>query len=764
MSPRAPALERWERVHDALQDALDRNPAARVLFLGGIARHDPDLYQEVESLIRASAEGGAFDALVDRFVVDGEAVESLPSRIGAYRPIRLLARGGMGAVYLAERGDGVYEQRVAIKVLPAGTRADLHSRFLAERRIVARLHHPNIARLLDGGTTQDGLPYLVLEYVDGEPLATFCDRSRLSIERRVRLFLDVCAAVSYAHASLVVHRDIKPANVLVTTVQDTNAPCVKLLDFGIARLLDDDASADSAVRTRTGLRLLTPDYAAPEQVRGEAITTATDVWQLGVLLYELVSGRKPHASPDGTLRHIEHEICDRTPTRPSVAFLAPARGQQRADATGSVLSSDAATIAAARASSPKRLAHTLAGDLDTIVLHALAKEADRRYASVEAFAADVRRYLEGRPVLARPDTFVYRAGKFVRRNRASVVVALTIVLLLGALGVSTALQNRIIQAERDRAEQAAGFVTGLLEELEPAETRGKLVDAREILDRATSRVESDMRAEPLLQARLFDVLGRVYQMRGFFPEAESLLRRALEIRIEHSGPQDLDVAASRATLAGLFTDTDRHADAAALLAAAAATLRAHPAASRTRLGSVEIDQALARRAAGDAVGADSILRDAIRTLRDEDDAKQDLATALLYLGKVRMEQGDTLTARPLLEEALDIRRALFGEVHPVVANALDGMGELDQARGDGSAAERTYRRALAIRRELFPADHPDIGVSFENIGIALERQARHDEAIVMLDSALAILRPAFPDGHLLIDVAIAYRDTAVEAR
>ncbi|HUF68697.1 MAG TPA: serine/threonine-protein kinase [Longimicrobiales bacterium] len=737
---------RWERVHEALQATLDLDPPARATHLAAIGRTDPALREEVESLLSSMTGTGRFDALVRQFVaVNGH--EQVPERIGAWRPIRLLARGGMGAVYLAERADGAYDQRVAIKLLPAGTRADLHSRFIAERRILARLSHPNIARLIDGGTTGDGLPFLVLEYVEGEPLTTWCDRKALSLESRLRLFLDVCAAVSWAHANLIVHRDIKPANVLVEAAGGDD-PRVKLLDFGIAKLLDDEPF-DGAPATRADLRLLTPDYAAPEQVRGEAATTATDVYQLGVVLYELLSGRRPHRFASRTLDAIEREICGKDPVRPGVAF----------DQSPDDRAPDGSAIANARSTTPKRLAKSLAGDLDTIVMHALAKEKERRYASVEALAADVRRYLDGRPVQARPDSLAYRAGKFVRRNRAAVLAGTAITSLLIVLVASTIVQNGRIQAERDRAERAAGFLADLFEDLEPAQARGSMVDPREMLDRATERVSIEMEDDPLLQAELFDVLGSVYQMRGFFAEAETLLRNGLALRERVLPPDHEDVAASRYTLAYLLGDTDRWAQAEPLLAQAVAVLRDRFGDAHGRVAVIEVWQALARLDAGDLPAADSILTAAIEKLRSPDGDPFELTTALLYAGRIRIARGDPYAAAQPMREALDIRIGLFGRQHPTVANALDGIGEVKQALGDWSGAEATYRDALAIRRTLFPPDHADIGASYHNLGIALHGQGRNAEAAVMLDSAFAVLEPAFGADHSLVRVTLAYRDS-----
>jgi tetratricopeptide (TPR) repeat protein len=336
-----------------------------------------------------------------------------------------------------------------------------------------------------------------------------------------------------------------------------------------------------------------------------------------------------------------------------------------------------------------------------------------------------------------------------------------IAMLLVALVASTAIQKSRIQAQRDRAEQAAGFLTELFEDLEPAQAPGNTVVPREILDRAAERVTTEMSGAPLLQAQLFDVLGRVYQMRGFFVEAEPLLRRALSLRSDALGTGHIDVANSRYNLAMLMAETDRHGEAAPLLTSAAATLRQQLGPDHPRVASIEIEQALALRAAGNLMEADSILGDAVAILRRHPDELADLATALLYLGKVRVEQGDTDSGEPAIREALDIRRGLFGDKHPTVANALDGIGELMQARGDYAGAENAYRKALATRRTLFPADHADVGVSLENLGIVLQKQGQGAEAVALLDSALSVLLPALGHDHRLVRVAVAYKDSAL---
>jgi serine/threonine-protein kinase len=634
----------------------------------------------------------------------------------------------MGTVYEAERADGAFEQRVAIKLLPAGTRADLQTRFLVERRILARLRHPNIACLMDGGTTDDGLPYLVMEYVEGEPLTDWCARERIAVRDRIRLFLDVCAAVAWAHQNLVVHRDLKPANVLVVANgSPTGFPEVKLLDFGIAKLLDAESTLVSPPSTRADLRLMTPDYAAPEQVRGEATTTATDVYQLGGLLYELLTGQRPRR-----LRSARWEVLVRAieedPPRPSVAVAGSEDG--------------------------RRLQRALEGDLDTIVLRALASEPGRRYTSVDALARDLRRHLAGRPVEARPDTVRYRVATFVRSNRPWVLVAGGVALLVLSFTAAMTVQAHRVAAERDRADDAAAFLIEILGDLEPVAARGAAIPTRAVLDRALSRAGTELTEQPLLRAQLFDALGRAYQLRGLFGDAEPVLREALDIRKAELGDDHVDIAASQHALAELLGETGRHAEGEVLLARASATYSRRLGASHPTTASVQVDRALARRAAGELPNAEELLEGSVAMLRDASgDARLDLATALLYLGKVRVERGMLENAEQPLREALDLRRMVVGAEHPTVANALDGVGELMMARGDLGAAAEAYREALTIREAIFPADHADVGVGHLNVALVLEREGRLAEAAARAEQALGVLVPTFGEEHPLVRVA-----------
>jgi WD40 repeat protein/serine/threonine protein kinase len=436
---------RWRAATRIFEQAIELLPEQRAAFLDRACDGDGSVRAEVERLLALDASSE--DALeppgreaFERLVLIGELEPG--TRVGPWRIDARLGAGGMGVVHLATRADGGFEMRAALKMIRGGSSRDVLERFARERRVLARLEHPSIARLLDGGTTEDGLPYLAMEYVEGRRLDRWCNERRLGVRERVELFASVCRAVHYAHQHLVVHRDLKPQNVLVTP---EGVP--KLLDFGIAKVLDPldpkdpSEGAASDALTETAARRLTPRYASPEQIRGEAVTTASDVYSLGVVLFELLTGRGPYLRADSTARELERAICEEDPTRPSRAVAARPRDR------------DAERIAADRASEPRRLVRALAGDLDTIVLRCLAKDPARRYASAEQLAEDLRRYLERRPVLARPDTWSYRTARFVRRN--PVPVAAGTVLVAALLTFLAAARRLVDRAEAARLEAEA---------------------------------------------------------------------------------------------------------------------------------------------------------------------------------------------------------------------------------------------------------------------------------------------------------------------
>ena len=680
----------WARLEPLLDAALDLPPAERGAYLDGLDL-PPEERARLDALLAADADDAPVLDHPDRLGVLVEAADlggggAAPgTRVGPYRVVREIGRGGMGTVHLAERADGAFDKRVALKLVRPGVAEGLLARFRAERQILARLDHPGIARLLDGGRADDGRPFLVMEHVAGQPITAYCDTRRLSVEDRLALFGQVCDAVAYAHRQLVVHRDLKPSNILVT-----DGGRVKLLDFGIAKLLDDGAER-SLVRTATEQRLLTPAYAAPEQVRGEPPTTATDVYALGVLLYELLTGRRPYRLPSRARHAVERAILEAEPTRPSTAVTEPTDD------------APTATLAEARGAEPGRLRRRLAGDLDAVVLTALRKEPDRRYGSADAFGRDVRRHLDGLPVEARPASVGYRVGAFVRRHRVGVGLAAGLAVLLVAYAATVTTQARRIAAERDRAEAVTDLLVGLFDGGDPDVARGDTLTALALLDSAAVRLGVSLGEEPALRSRLQVALARIFLQQGAFARADSLLGPAL--------------AQARA-------DGDPGALADALYQAA------------------EV-----RYWTGDYAEAEALHREGLALAERLGRPAREIAERTNRVGIARARQGDYADARRTYETALALLRDAVAPTDPEVGRTLANLGVLDYYEGRFAESEARYRQALALLTPALGADHPEVVMNRREMAWAVGDQGRAEEAIDMLSAVDRANRRLYGEGH-----------------
>lgn len=510
--------EQWQRVNDLFYAALERDTSERQAFLLEACNDDSETLGEVESLLAAhhradTLTGRPVFQRALRVVADEEHSSISGNRIGPYRIVSEIGRGGMGAVYLAERDDDQYQKQVAIKLIKRGMDSDaILVRFLSERQILARLEHPNIARLLDGGTTEDGRPYFVMEYIEGLPIDQFSDEKKLSVTERLTLFLEVAAAVEHSHQHLVVHRDIKPSNIIVTA---DGTP--RLLDFGIAKIVTPDTGV---AETRSAKGWMTPEYSSPEQLRGEAITTAADVYSLGVVLYELLTGRRPYRIENRSPAEVAELISGADPQRPSTAAVRVSPATARDGAPTQILPE---VISESREGTPEKLRRRLSGDLDNIVLKAMHKEKELRYASVAALAEDIRRHLEGRTVLARKATFSYRASKFIRRNKIAVAATAIIVFILIGSTIVTAWQARVARRAQAQAERRFNDVRRLARSVVfdyhdaisdlagSTPVREKIVS--DALDYLNSLAE-DAKDDASLQAEIADAYEKISEIQG----------------------------------------------------------------------------------------------------------------------------------------------------------------------------------------------------------------------------------------------------------
>src|SRR5450631_4192811 len=651
-------------------------------------------------------------------------------RIGPYRVLRTLGVGGMGEVFLAERADAEFEHQVAIKVVYGGSVArGVQSRLKIERQILAQLDHANIAHLLDGGSLADGTAYIVMEYVDGVPIDVYCDSNRLDVAARLRLFQAVCAAVHYAHQNLVVHRDLKPSNILVTA-----AGVPKLLDFGIAKLLNEgQAGRHTLAVTHADFRLMTPDHASPEQVRGQAITTSSDVYVLGVLLFRLLTGTGPFFIPSMRLSDIEHAICEKDPPLPSHAVKDDSAETRR--------------IADARNLSPARLRRVLRGDLDNMVFMAMRKEPERRYASAQQMASDIQRYLDGKPVIARRDTMSYRTSKFARRHWLPVTAGVSLVFLILAFATTTYVQSLRIAAERDRvavqreraehervrAEEVSKFLVDLFKLSDPEENRGNRVTARELLDSSAKRLRAGLNDQPETKAALLSTVGAVYDSLGQYQDALPILDESLQLQ-----PQTHDRSRVNTLL-----ELGRARIGAGKLADAEGSLQEALHLAQNNFGATSLESGHAlwelgmlRLQQGQNNDAKDLYIRSLGILETSNAPQADISAVLDDLATVYTREQQWALAKQTYERSLEIDRRVLGDNHARVTMRLNNLAIVAQNMGDLPKAESLYREAIRRHERTYGERHPETAAVKGNLGLLLQREGRLAEAEPLLRGAL----------------------------
>ncbi|NOX70790.1 MAG: serine/threonine protein kinase [Gammaproteobacteria bacterium] len=708
----------WSELTEVFEELSPLSGEERMARIARIRATRPALADELVKLLRHSDdESGSLTGIVSSAaegVDEAMYADVVGQRFGAYRVTSHLARGGMGDVYVAERDDGAFEQRVAVKLIGLGNRTnDTDARFAVERQILAKLNHPNIARLLDGGTTPDGIAYFIMEFIDGVPIDDYCRSNRLPMRKRLELFRVVCAAVEYAHQNLIVHRDLKPSNILVTA---EGIP--KLLDFGIAKLLGD-GGRDSQV-TQAASRVLTPDFASPEQILGQPVTTSSDVYALGVLLYLLLSGKRPYVTNDLRMSQLEKVVVETLPIRPSQAALrVNADDKQRPTQIDGNWS------------------RRLRGDLDDIVLKALRKEAEQRYGSAQQFSADIRRNLQGRPVAARGHTWPYVLRKFLQRNLLPVTFG-TLVVAVGAAAVVYHSQRiteerDLVRAEAEKAAATTQFLVDIFKLSDPDETAGATVTAKEILDIGARRL-GELRGQPGTRAMLGTTIGTVYDNLGLFEEARQQLDEAVRLREEIGDEQGL--AESLSMLGNVQYELGELDESTATQQRALAINRRKRPSDHVSIAANLNDLGHVIYAAGDYGLAIEYYEQAIAMLERLDATLDPIyINALHDLGQVWQLQGDLKASEMNLGRALDYAIERYGERNSITLTYTHDLAAVLHEMDQYLQAEELYLRVLELERIVLGEDYPNRDATMTNLGRLYSDMNRLDEAEVYLRQA-----------------------------
>ncbi len=722
-----------DRVSELFAAVVEARPEDQQALLLAAARDAPEVAAEVGSLLGAHHGRGILDGDLDPKkalrLVETEGGSPLPGRVGPYRIARELGRGGMGVVYLAERAEGGFDQRVALKLVKRGMDSEaILARFLQERQILARLEHPSIARLLDGGLTADSQPYFAMEYVEGQPITHYCTQANLDLEGRLALFAAVCSAVQYAHGRLVVHRDLKPSNVLVA-----GDGSVKLVDFGIAKVLDPETGgAGTTGLTALGVRALTPEYASPEQIRGEPVTVTSDVYALGLLLYELLAGTSPYPSPLTTPEAVQRAVCETEALAPSIAIQRNVAIQRNGDKT----------------TQNAGFAKYLRGDLDRVVLKALAKEPERRYPSAEALVEDLYRFRDGLPVRAHSAGWRYRARKFVSRHRAGVAAATAVVLalILGLTG--TAWQASTAARERDRARLESAkllatqaYLVGLFRSADPATEGGDDVTAKDLVVRGLDRLDNELSAQPEVQLEMLGVLSQVSLELGEYDQAERLLKRSLELAESLHGESHRVIADTLVRLGRLLNERGDWINAEAVLQRSYAVyLGLRDEDRATQMGVLtQLGDSLSRQ--GKLQRSVAIQQQALAANRELfGNNSPDVAAILNNLGNALNRAGDYGAAEKALVESMAIQRQLHGEEHAHLATQMVNLGNILSDKGDYQEAESLIRQGVAMERRIRGDEHPRLATKLHNHASLLNLLGRFDEAAALHREVLVLLR------------------------
>ncbi len=734
--------DKWQKIGIIFEEALKLEEPERSAFLQSACENDSEMIEEVRSLIEADSnvpellQGKAADSikLVQHKNYEGKI-------IGKYKIQSQIAEGGMGAVFLAERADGQFNQKVALKIIKPGMNsAEIINRFNIERQILASLQHPNIARLLDGGLTDESLPYFTMEFVEGKPIDEYCEENELSIHERLKLFVKVCAAIQYAHKNLVIHRDLKPGNIMIT-----KDGTVKLLDFGIAKVFTENDPLQQTAYPGTKFNVMTPEYASPEQVKGENITTSTDIYSVGLVLYQLLTGEKAFKFKNRSHLELEKIICFTEPAKPSSLI------------TGKIK---------IRTLQPDKLKKILSGDLDNICLTALRKEPERRYASVEQLQQDIINFLDGRPVSARQSTPAYRTGKFIKRHKISVISS---VFIFAAITTLTAYYTVQLKKERDKArleaqkaEQVAGFLKNIFKLSDPYQARGETITARELLDKGAQKINTNLSDQPDVKTTMLNIIGEVYINLGLYEKAEKLFNEALRIN-ESENKLSVEFAISLKNLGELHLYRGEYKPAEYLLKKSLSIFTSLSQKNNIDYMTCLSDLAWYFYLAGNYDKADSLYINIISSLRSQFSNKNEMIyTMMNNLALDYHEEGKYEKADSLFNRALSEQKNLYGnKPHPELSTTTYNYAELLRDKGDFERAEKMFRTSLDMDIKLNGPEHPDVAYSMQGLASIYRLQGKYGYAKDLYLKVLAMrekfLGKEHPDvAYAIYNVGLIY--------
>ena len=743
-------MQNWDKIKFLYREVFELLPGERDAFLNEKCKDNPELKREVEALIESAKKAENFWELsplqADEITGGQNSLASFDGKIiGKYKVESRIGEGGMAMVYSAVRIDNQFSRRVAVKFIKRGMDTEeIIKRFKIEQQTLAGLDHPLIAKIIDGGTTDDDLPFFVMEYIDGIPITDYCDQNKLSIDQRLELFIQVCSAVNYAHQNLIVHRDLKPSNILITSKGNP-----KLLDFGIAKLLGKEQNLNTTALTREGSRLMTVEYASPEQVTGGKITTASDIYSLGVLLYELLTGHLPYSFKNKFPNEVEKIITSTNPEKPSNIIT---KSNIILTEDGEINGTSPEEICTLRSSNIDKLKRRLSGDIDNIILMALRKDPARRYISVQHFSEDIKRYIEGRPVTANPDSMFYRANKFIKRHKIGVSITLLVLLLSISSGIIIIYQANIASKEKDKANLAAAksdqinnFLNEMLFSSDPL-IAGKDLKLTDVLKEASKKINTELKGQPQVEAEVRSTIGQTYESLGMYDEAIFQLGRSLQLRDSLFGENNKETAISYNYLAMAY-DYKGNLDTAKYLYEKSIKLlrflndKQKLEEALNDYGTLQID-------IYDLNGAKKTFEESLGiSLKIYGKESREVATTLNNLAITYDDLYSLDSAELYYNEAIKIDTKLFGDTSVDIANNLNNLAYVYREKGNYNSAESLFTSAYNIRKKILGKDHPDVAVNKLNVGSTYYYLKNYSKAEQLINEAINTWKGKLNDDH-----------------